>query len=68
MHLLEKKIMKWTISGHSNTMIQTLCIKECMVWKRKRLHLLDFHNHSFMNLNVESRVAGKESRCVKVGM
>jgi hypothetical protein len=28
--------------------------------------LLDFHNHSLMNLNVESHVAGKESRRVKV--
>ena len=26
---------------------------------------LDFHSHSLMNLNVESRIAGKESRHVK---
>jgi hypothetical protein len=30
--------------------------------------LLDFHNCSFMNSNVESRVVGKKSRHVKVGL
>jgi hypothetical protein len=29
--------------------------------------LLNFHSHSLMNLNVESSVAKKESRRVKVG-
>jgi hypothetical protein len=74
MHLLEKKFMKWTISGHSNTMIYNSVYKRKYGLEEKETAFLykygvplNFHNCSLMNSNVESHVAGKESRHVEVG-
>jgi hypothetical protein len=73
-HLLGKKIIKWTIFGHSNTIIYNSVYKRKYGLEKKEIAFqykygapLDFHSHSLMNLNIESHVVGKESRRVKVG-
>ena len=73
MHLLGKKFIKWTIFGHSNTLIYNSVYKKRYSLEKKDIAFqykygarLDFHSHSLMNLNVDSHIVGKESRCVKV--
>jgi hypothetical protein len=67
--------MKWTISGHSNTMIYNSLYKRKYGLEEKETTflykysaLLDFYNYSLIKSNVKSCVAGKESRRVEVGM
>jgi hypothetical protein len=69
MHLLEeKKIMKLTISGHSNTMIYNFVYKRKYGLEEKEIAFqykygapLDFHSHSLVNLNVESHLQEKKA-------